>query len=108
MVDRFIKNNQTQICCQIWQKNKSKTTLTFLHGAGGSISSWSLILPYLKKLNCNLLFVDLRGHGHSSRPTNWSAYQINHHVEDVLTVLKQNKIKKTISSCICFITFKYL
>lgn len=73
-----------------------KRTLIFLHGGGGSSSSWDLTRPYFKKTPYTLLYIDLRGHGKSFQPANLEDYRLEKHSEDVKEVMGACQIEKAV------------
>lgn len=75
------------------QKNKG-VPLIFLHGGGGSLSAWNILLPYFKNSNNTLIIVDLRGHGLSGKSKEVKDYFLENHAMDILNILKQEKIEK--------------
>lgn len=95
MLERIVINNGLKIQYEIHPGSK-KTPLIFLHGGGGSLSAWEIILPYFMTKNFSLLTVDLRGHGLSDRPKDLHDYALEKHAEDILCVLKQEKIEKAV------------
>lgn len=50
-----------------WPPDKSKSTVVFIHGAGGSANFWSNQVVTLKD-RVNTIAIDLPGHGRSKRP----------------------------------------
>ncbi|MDD5224769.1 MAG: alpha/beta hydrolase [bacterium] len=50
-----------------WPLDKSKATVIFIHGAGGSANFWSNQVVTLKD-RVNTIAIDLPGHGRSKRP----------------------------------------
>ncbi len=74
---------------------KNRLTLVFVHGISGSSSAWRL---YEEKFSShyNILTWDLRGHGYSSKPKNFSDYSISHFADDLRGLLKFLHIKKCI------------
>jgi len=50
-----------------WPLDNTKTTIVFIHGAGGSANFWSNQVSTLKD-RVNTIAVDLPGHGRSNRP----------------------------------------
>lgn len=71
-------------------------TLIFLHGGGGSSSSWALTRPYFEKTHYALLYIDLRGHGKSFQPETWEDYRLEKHAEDVKEVMGVYQIEKAV------------
>ncbi len=75
--------------------DQDRPTLVFIHGVSGSSSAW---LPYEKGLDkaYNIISIDLRGHGKSSRPERYEDYAIEEFSEDVYELLCHIGIKKCI------------
>ncbi len=65
-----------------------------MHGAGGSSSIWYKQVKEFKSL-CNVLLIDLRGHGKSNVPTkNYGNYTFRDIAGEILEVLNAVKIEK--------------
>lgn len=75
--------------------NQNRPTLFFIHGVSGSSSAW---LPYEKELNeeYNIISMDLRGHGKSSRPEQYKDYAVEEFSEDLYELLCHVGIKKCV------------
>lgn len=81
-----------------YRKNEfieGRQTLVFIHGLSGSSSAW---LPYETFFisTHNLLFLDLRGHGKSLKPSRREDYALSYSVTDVNALLNQLHIEKCI------------
>ncbi len=76
-------------------KKKNCPTLLFLHGLGSDHSSWTSYINYFKKTN-NILTLDLRGYGKSTRPKNSfqknNRYQIKNFTSDIHKLITKLKI----------------
>lgn len=94
MKDEYFQVKEGSLCFQI-RRGREKT-LVFLHGGGGSISSWDIIKPMLEKTPYTLIFLDLRGHGKSFRPSRWQDYMLETHAQDILKFFDKNDIDKPI------------
>lgn len=95
MSDRIINSNDIKIHYRI-QRGKGHP-LIFLHGGGGSLSAWEVILPYFNQNSSStILTVDLRGHGFSDKPKEVKDYSLEKHAEDILKILEQEKLDKVI------------
>ncbi|MBI3619650.1 alpha/beta hydrolase [Candidatus Roizmanbacteria bacterium] len=92
MQDQFMPTGGGDICYQL--KKGDKTTLMFLHGGGGSISSWVLMKPFFMKMPFTLVFIDLRGHGKSFRPDNWHDYTMEKHADDLSLLFDRLQLKQ--------------
>lgn len=66
-------------------------TILFLHYSGGNIAMWEPSIPYFTGAY-RLLYLDLRGHGQSSKPD--KGYHIEDMAGDVIAVMNQLKIDK--------------
>lgn len=83
------------IAYTIYRNEKSKEWVTFVHGAGGSSSIWFKQIREFQK-HFNVLLLDLRGHGNSSKQFQkvfHKKYTFQSIAEDVLEVLDHLKIK---------------
>lgn len=92
MTDKIVLNSGVKIHYRII--GNGKRPIVMLHGGGGSLSAWDLMIPYFKDKDLKLITVDLRGHGKSDRPGKVEDYILEKHAEDVLKVLQAEKIKK--------------
>ncbi|NBV78162.1 alpha/beta hydrolase [bacterium] len=61
---------------------EGRPTIVFIHGLSGSSSAWFLFEKALKH-RYNLLMLDLRGHGKSSKPRGYRAYDIRELTQDI-------------------------
>lgn len=80
----------------------AKATLILLHGEGGDILSWYNEHVPLNKKGYTTIILDLRGHGHSGRPEDAAGYDIDKFSDDVLQVVKAEKITKPVLVGHCF------
>ncbi|MDP4115186.1 MAG: 2-succinyl-6-hydroxy-2,4-cyclohexadiene-1-carboxylate synthase [Bacteroidota bacterium] len=74
---------------------KDRPAILFLHGFTGSACDWNIIAEELKKEDCNLIGIDLPGHGKSSSPDSIEYYRLPFLikiVKSVITNLPQQKI----------------
>lgn len=73
----------------------SKEWVTFIHGAGGSSSIWFKQIRSFRKA-CNVLLIDLRGHGGSKmKDMILRPYTFEEIAKDVIEVLDFLELKKT-------------
>ena len=73
------------------QNTTSKEWCVFIHGAGGSSAIWhKQVKAY--SASCNVLLIDLRGHGKSKELTTRKKYSFQMIAEDVIEVIEFNKI----------------
>jgi len=94
MDNKILNNGNVKIYYTI--KRGKKEALVFLHGEAGSLSAWKEILSFFERGDYTLIAVDLRGHGYSGRPESEEEYYFEKHVEDILSILKQEKISEVI------------
>lgn len=100
MLDRIVLNSGIKIQYKI--KKGIGIPLIFLHGGGGSLAAWEIILPLFKDYNATFITIDFRGHGLSDRSQNINDYRVEKHVDDIHTLLKREKLKKVILIGHCF------
>lgn len=82
-------------------KNNS-ICVVFLHGLGGSLTSWTNVNQYLD-VNCDKIYIDLRGHGLSDRPKQIEQYNIDalaHDVELIVELQAQDKTIVLVGHCL--------
>lgn len=72
-----------------------RPTIVFIHGLSGSSSAW---IKYEEKFQdkYNVMSYDLRGHGKSERPRNFSQYELKNFAEDLFELLKFLKIENPV------------
>ena len=77
-------------------RQDTSSWVTFVHGAGGSISIWYKQLRDFKK-KYNILLIDLRGHGKSKSPIchKIKSYTFDAISDEVIEVLDHLKIEKS-------------
>jgi pimeloyl-ACP methyl ester carboxylesterase len=81
-----------------YRKNEfepNRPTLVFVHGLSGSSSAWKKYEERFEK-KYNILTFDLRGHGASARPKEYSAYKIELVADDLFELLKHLRIEHCI------------
>ena len=74
------------------KSKKSKPTLLFLHGLGSNHSSWNNYITHFKKQR-NILAIDLRGYGKSTRPKAQNSYQLKYFINDIHQLITKLKLK---------------
>ena len=57
--------------------------LFFIHGVGGSSDIWKAQMEYFEKLDCEIICLDLIGHGLSDAPDNKASYTFDQILRDV-------------------------
>jgi pimeloyl-ACP methyl ester carboxylesterase len=74
---------------------QDRLTLFFVHGVSGSSSAW---LPYEEELykEYNIISIDLRGHGKSSKPARYEDYTIEKFSDDLYELLLHVNIETCI------------
>lgn len=100
MTEKVAENNGIKIHYRI--KRGKGQPLIFLHGAGGSLSAWELILPLFKSTGFTVLTVDLRGHGLSDRPKGVKDYSLEKHAQDIARIIKSENLDKVVIIGHCF------
>lgn len=79
-----------------------KKYLVFLHGLGGDLTAWNKERDGFRKLGYKTLALDLRGHGLSGRPKHIESYNMEYFTNDVIEILKKEKIEKPVIIGHCF------
>lgn len=100
MTDKIVESHGIKIHYRIY-KGKGQP-LVFLHGGGGSLTAWEIILPRFKDTDFTLITVDLRGHGLSDRPKEMKNYTLENHAGDILHILEKEKLNKVVLIGHCF------
>ncbi|MHC1746000.1 MAG: 2-succinyl-6-hydroxy-2,4-cyclohexadiene-1-carboxylate synthase [Negativicutes bacterium] len=67
--------------------------LVLLHGFTGSTRSWQWIVPLLRD-RCQVILLDLIGHGRSQAPADLNRYSMDYAAKDLLSVFDHLKLKK--------------
>lgn len=65
---------------------ESKVLLIFIHGVGGSASMWDPQITHFLSFGYEILAIDLLGHGKSSKPRVYDAYEFKELASDTLIV----------------------
>ena len=68
--------------------------LIFIHGLGASMDTWRLLVKDLRD-EFRLVFLDLRGHGYSARPSD-SRYSIQDHADAVIGLMEHLGLKSAV------------
>lgn len=76
--------------------------LFFIHGIGGDLDAWSFARDILLEKGFPALAMDIRGHGYSSHSRSAKSYQIENVVQDVLSILEQEKAHNVILIGHCY------
>lgn len=99
----FSSFDNTKIYYEVNQKDVNhKHTLIFLHGLGGDLTDWYEEKKYFNKLGYKTIAVDLRGHGLSERKNDIELYKFEFFVEDIVSLIKHEKLKKPVIIGHCF------
>lgn len=99
----FSSFDKTKIYYEVSYSNITrKHTLIFLHGLGGDLADWYEESIYFNKLGYKTIVVDLRGHGYSERKNDIKFYKFDCFVEDIVSLVKHEKLIKPIIIGHCF------
>lgn len=79
-----------------------KGCLVFLHGLGGDLTAFNPMRKLFEDDGISTLAVDIRGQGKSGRPKRKQAYTLDALAEDVIAVLKKEKVEKFVLIGHCF------
>lgn len=79
--------------------------LVFIHGGGGSVSSWFQQERFFSRKKYSLLFVDLRGHGKSGRGSGRGFFSVRKCAADIKAVMDRLGIRKAVIIGHCFGSF---
>lgn len=104
MVKDYYFGNETRIFYKKNEFKKGRKTLVFVHGLSSNSSAWFKFEKKFEK-KYNILLIDLRGHGKSSKPKNYEDYAISNFSEDLYNVINHEKIKKFVLICHSFAVF---
>jgi pimeloyl-ACP methyl ester carboxylesterase len=87
---------------EIENQGSAKPVIFFLHGLGGDADAWQFIRKPFLEQGYSLITMDLRGHGFSGHPRQPRSYEVDHFVEDVNSILEQEKLEKIFLAAHCF------
>lgn len=90
-----------RIFCRV-QREAGRPWLVFLHGGGGSLSSWYQEEAFFSNKTYSLMFIDMRGHGNSDKGSTRGFFALGNFSRDLATVLKRFGIKKATIIGHCF------
>lgn len=76
--------------------------MIFVHGIGGDLDAWHFMRDALLKKGYSYLAMDLRGHGYSGHPQDFAAYEMDRFVEDLLMLIRAEKLEKVVLLGHCF------
>jgi len=76
-----------------YHEGQKPLTLIFLHGVGGNWTIWKKEITYFQEQGFSTLALDLRGHGKSDAPDDFTKYQLPHFSRDIHTIVNKEKIK---------------
>lgn len=92
----FTSFDGIDICYETTPGLPNKPTLVFLHGMGGDLTAWDRQRQYFQDKGFPTIAIDLRGHGFSGRPHQFSAYEFPNFAKDISLVLKHEQSKNYI------------
>ncbi|KAJ9088993.1 hypothetical protein DSO57_1017443 [Entomophthora muscae] len=84
---QMIRNKQLRIVFSEHVLVEKAPLIIFIHGFGGQVSQWRAQIEYFSPM-CNILAVDLIGHGSSEVTNRGEDYQLNSIAQDLLEILK--------------------
>lgn len=88
--------DQTRIFYEITHLPHSTKNIVLLHGLGGDLTAWNSERGILQALGYSTYAIDLRGHGRSEKPDRVDAYQMAYLAQDVVEVIKKEKLKHVV------------
>ena len=97
-MSKLITKDNLKIYYKIRNKSKlsEKTPIVFVHGWVVNWSCFKDEIKYFVRKKYPIIYLDLRGHGRSSKPNNIDSYHLDLMVEDINQILKKEGIKKII------------
>lgn len=102
MQKQLLSKDGVKINYEIYGSAKAKKSLVFIHGFGGCLKAFTPLIARLQKNNYKIINLDLRSHGQSERPKQSFQYKINYFVEDIIAVIKQEKVEQVTLIGHCF------
>lgn len=75
------------------KQQKTSHCMVLIHGLGGSSESWAEFITYFFT-SCNLIAVDLRGHGLSSTPKSFQEMSPRSLANDVCSIIEKERFTK--------------
>ena len=78
----------------VYQKHASncRAVAILVHGSAATLLQWQHQIKTLEKSNLTVIAFDLLGCGRSAKPSDWYAYAIREHLEDVREVVRRFSI----------------
>lgn len=98
----LLSSDGVKINYEVYGSTKAKKSLVFIHGFGGCLKAFASLIDHFQKSHYQIINLDLRSHGQSERPKKSSQYQIDYFVQDVVEILKQEKVKNATIIGHCF------
>lgn len=87
---------------EVHQGTNPDRTLVFLHGFGGCLRAFDPFVEHFKKDHYKIINIDLRAHGKSTRPKKSFQYDLNYFINDIITILREEKAKNITLIGHCF------
>jgi pimeloyl-ACP methyl ester carboxylesterase len=79
-----------------------KGCLVFLHGLGGDLTAFDPMRKLFEDDRRSTLAIDIRGQGKSGRPKGKQAYTLDALADDVITILREEKVENFVLIGHCF------
>ncbi|MBS3168583.1 alpha/beta hydrolase [Candidatus Woesearchaeota archaeon] len=76
------------------EKGKRNKTLIFLHGIGSNWTVWKDSINIFQKEGFSTIGIDLRGHGKSDWPEDFSFYKISNFSRDIFEIVKKEGLSR--------------
>lgn len=103
MIEKNLSNSdQFNLHYEVFKPAQFDKTLVFVHGFGGSLKALEPLAQHFIEKNYQVINVDLRAHGQSSRPVHYSQYKLGAFAEDLVSILLQEKAKNVTLIGHCF------
>lgn len=98
----LLSSDGVKINYEVYGSNKAKKNLVFIHGFGGCLKAFTPLILSLQKSNYQIINIDLRSHGQSERPKNSAQYKIDYFINDLVEILKKEKVEQATIIGHCF------
>lgn len=103
MIEKQIQSiDGVKIHYEVFEGEKAKKTLVFIHGFGGSLRAFDPIVNKFKQKQYKIINIDLRAHGKSERPKKSYQYGLNYFINDLVLILHKEKAEQVALIGHCF------
>lgn len=106
MIKKEKKNSKSKdgfnLCYETWGERNDNPVLFFLHGLGGDLDAWQFVREKFRDGKYFSIAMDIRGHGNSDHPGDFTSYRLENLADDVVSIMDQERIDKVVLIGHCY------